>query len=665
MAVPAGKIGRSREEPSMEEVNGAFEEKKRRKGGKRLMQPEKAEKAPKAPRAEKPPRVPRETSGKAGKVVGIVAGVLVAAYLGLGLWASASHKIYPNVMMGDTNYGGMTEQQVAEQLKASVAQAKGAGVDFVLPDGTEVAHVSLDEMPEYVDFDGLAKHIYNVYGCNDSFLTAGAKYLRALFKPQDAAATVSMVYSSEQLDGLASRVCSEIECAPVEFAINVTEDGKVSVTKPMDGRAATDTAKDQISVYLNGAYLSGGDPSEIVLAPASEGGVYDVIPAQPVDLSAQREAVIGQKVNATYDKETGAVTPGHAGVEFTLSDLESAYDTAAAGQTVELPNATVQVPDVTAEQLQKVLFRDVLSSYTTKVGGASGRRANVKLTASRINGYIMNAGETMKYGPLVTPFTAANGYSTAPGYLQGKTVDMVGGGACQASSTLYAAALYANLEIVQRTNHGFASDYIGLGLDATVAQGGPEFEFRNNTNYPIKMVAEYYESGGKNYLKISLLGTKVDDTYVKIKTDVLETIPFSEQIVETDELAPGERKVEQTAYTGYKVKTYRNVYSGDGKLISSTFEASSNYKARDRIVLVGKSAATTPTDPGTVTPVDPGTTTPTDPTMPVDPGTTTPTDPTTPVDPGTTTDPGTATDPGTTTEPPVEQEKPGWLDPHR
>ena len=94
----------------MDEMNGAFEEKKRRKGGKRLMQPEKAAKAPKAPHAEKPPRVPRETSGKAGKVVGIVAGVLVVAYLGLGALASASHKIYPNVMKGDTNYGGMTEQ---------------------------------------------------------------------------------------------------------------------------------------------------------------------------------------------------------------------------------------------------------------------------------------------------------------------------------------------------------------------------------------------------------------------------------------------------------------------------------------------------------------------------------------------------------------------------
>lgn len=595
----------------MDEMNGAFEEKKRRKGGKRLMQPEKAAKAAKESRAEKPPRVPRETSGKTGKVVGIVAGVLVVAYLGLGAWASASHKIYPNVMMGDTNYGGMTEQQVAEQLKASVAQAKGTGVDFVLPDGTEVAHVSLDEMPEYVDFDGLAKHIYNVYGCNDSFLTAGAKYLRALFKPQDAAQVVDAAYSPDLMENLVDTVCDSINCDPVEFAINVTEDGKVSVTKPQDGRTTTDTAKDQIGVYLNGAYLSGGDPSEIVLEPASEGGVYDVIPAQEVDLSAQREAVIGQKVNATYDKETGAVTPGHAGVEFTLSDLESAYNAAAAGETVDLPNATVETPDVTAEQLQKVLFRDVLSTYTTKVGGASGRRANVKLTASRITGYILNSGETMKYGPLVTPFTAANGYSAAPGYLQGKTVDMVGGGACQASSTLYAAALYANLEIVQRTNHGFASDYIGLGLDATVAQGGPEFEFRNNTLYPIKVQADFFTKDKKDYIKITLLGTKTDDHYVKIVTELISTTPYEEELVETDTLAPGEQKVEQTPYTGYVVKTYRNVYAGDGTLLSSTYEATSRYKSRNRIILVGKAADPTvdpnvpamdPTVPGS----DPG-----------------------------------------------------------
>lgn len=65
---------------------------------------------------------------------------------------------------------------------------------------------------------------------------------------------------------------------------------------------------------------------------------------------------------------------------------------------------------------------------------------------------------------------------------------------------------------------------------------------------------------------------------------------------ETDELAGGVQRVEQYPYTGYYVKTWRNVYSANGKLLSSTFEAVSDYKSRDKIVLVGK-AAPAP-DPG-------------------------------------------------------------------
>lgn len=255
----------------------------------------------------------------------------------------------------------------------------------------------------------------------------------------------------------------------------------------------------------------------------------------------------------------------------------------------------------------------------------------MKLTAERITGYILNAGDTMKYGPLVMPFTAENGYSPAPGYLNGKTVDMIGGGACQASSTLYAAVLYANLEIVQRVNHGYASDYIGLGLDATVASGGPEFEFRNNTLYPIKVQADFFTKDKKDYIKITLLGTKTDDHYVKIVTELISTTPYEEELVETDTLAPGEQKVEQTPYTGYVVKTYRNVYAGDGTLLSSTYEATSRYKSRNRIILVGKAAdpmvdpnvpAMDPTVPGSdpgVPTTDPGATM-TDPGVPdVDP----------------------------------------------
>ena len=64
---------------------------------------------------------------------------------------------------------------------------------------------------------------------------------------------------------------------------------------------------------------------------------------------------------------------------------------------------------------------------------------------------------------------------------------------------------------------GQGADYIGLGLDATVAEGGPEFEFRNNTNYPIKVCAEYTTSGNKNYLKIFVaLSDNAPDALIKI-----------------------------------------------------------------------------------------------------------------------------------------------------
>ena len=140
-----------------------------------------------------------------------------------------------------------------------------------------------------------------------------------------------------------------------------------------------------------------------------------------------------------------------------------------------------------------------------------------------------------------------------------------------------------------------------------------------------------------------------------MRTDVLETIPFSEQIIETDELPAGERRVEQTAYTGYKVKTYRNVYSGDGTLISSTFEASSNYKARDRIVLVGKgSSTTTTTEPSSS--AEP--TTPESPATPASPDAPSgiPDSPDSPI-PTAPATPDAPTDPSA-----PESEKPEWLD---
>lgn len=567
----------------MEKNPGAFEEKRNEaaelrqesdhtaagKGGKRLA----------------------KGSKRVGLIALIVLGVLAAAYLGLGAWVVNAQRFYPNTSVNGVACGGMTAAELAARLNENAEKARSSWVSFVLPDGMEIARIFFDDVPQ-ADHTPCAEWAFAHCGSGeDSLLTAGARYLHALFVPKEIIAGPEEK-AADVLIEKARFACGGIPCEPVEFSIETTGGDRICATKPMDGRKAMERTETQIADALFRAYFGGGEMTEYILKPVSEDnadGAYEIVPAQAVDLAAEREKLVGEKVNARYDIENERIVPSHAGVHFTLADLQSAYDAAAPGETFPV-KAMVEQPEVTTAQLEAGLFRDELSSYTTRVGGAPGRRKNVRLTAERITGYILNAGDTMQYGPLVTPFTADNGYAPAPGYLNGKTVDMVGGGACQASSTLYAAVLYANLEIVQRVNHGYASDYIGLGLDATVASGGPEFEFRNNTLYPIKVQAEFFTKDKKDYLKITLLGTKTDDHYVKMVTEVLSTTPFEEEIVETDALAPGERKVEQTAYTGYVVKTYRNVYAGDGTLLSSTYEATSRYKSRNRIVLVGKAA---------------------------------------------------------------------------
>lgn len=227
------------------------------------------------------------------------------------------------------------------------------------------------------------------------------------------------------------------------------------------------------------------------------------------------------------------------------------------GQTVSVP-AQIQLPRVTAERLRGVLFRDVLGSATTEVGGTAARISNVRLASSAFSGTVLNCGDIFSYNGTVGQRTTARGYQAAPAYVKGETVDEIGGGVCQPSSTLYLACLKSNLEITERYAHRYAPTYIEWGMDATVSWGGPDYRFTNNTDYPIKLVATY----AKGYLTVKILGTKVDDIQVKMTKEVLSDTPYETVYEEDATLAPGTESVKTTPYTGHKVKTYRNLYDG-------------------------------------------------------------------------------------------------------
>lgn len=568
----------------------------------------------------------KRLSGGAGKkpliIIGILVAVLAAAYLGLCAYAASLDVFFPNTTINGVDVAGMTVQQAGEELGSNLPQRTMAfylpltdksGDGVTAPEGETLydpepaATVSCESLgiTQDLDYTAYAQSVYDRSQGQSGFFQGGWSFLAHLFHSQGAKG----VYLEP--DGTVFRQkLSELAqtfSRPAQDASYEVGQDSLTVTRELDGLAVTEADLEQ--------------PIRDALSSEADGAVYvdaAILPAQALSAQDIHDAVAGSMKNAGYDAATGSITPEQAGAGFDVAEAQALLDAASPGETVEIP-ADIQQPHVTAAELKEVLFRDVLGQCRTHVSGTSARINNVKLSAAACNGVVLNTGDVFSYNATTGQRTPAKGYQAAPAYVGGETVDEVGGGVCQTSSTIYYACLRANLEITERYAHRYVPAYIDWGMDATVSWGGPDYKFTNNTDYPIKIVATY--SGG--YLTVKILGTNVDGTYAKMTNEVLSKTNW-ETVYKDDETLPaGTEKVTTTPYTGYKVKSYRNVYSADGKLISSTYEATSDYKVRNKVISRGPALPEQPETPVTgpaETPVEPPIQTPEETT----PSTTTP-----------------------------------------
>ena len=496
----------------------------------------------------------------------IVIVVLTASYLGLCAYADSLNTFYPRQSINGVDVSGMTVPQaqtaLEEALFAQQVTLTHAETGEVL---TTVPLLELGYDVE--DFAGDAQFWMDTQQ-NRSFLGKGWAFANFLFGRWPGGSNWPDYDRAVQGRTL-NKLAAELNEAPIHAAYAFQENG-LRITKAKDGRKMNASAlANQLRAY---DLCGNGYRAEVS---------FDVLPADTFTAQELHDEIYGTMVNASYDRENEAIQPERVGVDFNVAAAQAAINGAEPGQTVDI-EATVERPVVTAEILQEVLFRDVLGEWKTHVSGTAARINNVKLSAATINGYVMNAGDVFSYNEAVGQRTAANGYQAAPAYIRGETVDEIGGGICQTSSTLYYACLLAQVEIVERYPHRYVPAYIPWGMDATVSWGGPDYKFANNTVYPIRIVTEY----AKGYLTVKILGTKTLDTTVKMTNEVVSTTPWV-TVYEVDEtLAPGTPDTQKTSpYTGYKVLAYRNLYDKDGKLISSTLESTNNYKVRNQVIV--------------------------------------------------------------------------------
>ena len=228
----------------------------------------------------------------------------------------------------------------------------------------------------------------------------------------------------------------------------------------------------------------------------------------PIDVEKIHNEIYKEPVDAYYTQEPFTIYPSENGIDFKVSIEEAKAilgDQSAEEYTIPL---NVLSPNVTTNMIGTEAFPDLLSTYSTNYSASNrNRTTNLILAANKINGTVIMPGETFSYNKVVGARTIAAGYKEAPIYVSGKVVDGLGGGICQITTTLYNAAIYANLEIVERSNHQFVPSYAPASRDATVVYGSIDFQFKNNRSYPIKLVCSV--SGG--VANFQIFGLKQED----------------------------------------------------------------------------------------------------------------------------------------------------------
>ena len=228
-----------------------------------------------------------------------------------------------------------------------------------------------------------------------------------------------------------------------------------------------------------------------------------------LDIDAIHSEIYKEASNAYYTQNPYAVYPSENGLDFAISVDEAKALLQAEQEEYTIPLKTLY-PEVTTNMIGTEAFPDLLSTFKTTYSTRDrDRTTNLTLAANKINGTVVMPGETFSYNTVVGERTIAAGYKEAPIYVSGEVVDGLGGGICQITSTLYNAVVYANLEIVERSNHQFVPSYVSAGRDATVVYGSIDFKFKNNRDYPIKLVC----SVSNGVAKFDIYGLKTADDY--------------------------------------------------------------------------------------------------------------------------------------------------------
>jgi vancomycin resistance protein YoaR len=247
-------------------------------------------------------------------------------------------------------------------------------------------------------------------------------------------------------------------------------------------------------------------------------------------------------------------------------------------EQVKSPNRSIPfvmkdiVPTVNAQATTTDLgITELVSESTTWFFGSSNeRKHNIARSAANFYGIVIAPGGEFSFNQYLGEVSADQGYETGLIIFGGRTIEGIGGGVCQVSTTVFQAAFWAGFPMVERWEHGYQVGYYddgeGPGMDATVYSPLVDFRFINDT--PYHLLIENYYSEANSSLTFKFYSTGLGRTVVKEGPEVRNVVPAKPDIWELDEeLDSGTIEQVDWAVEGADVSVGRQVFNASGELI--------------------------------------------------------------------------------------------------
>lgn len=381
-------------------------------------------------------------------------------------------------------------QKVANYINSSIPE------EIQLKHNDFETSLSALQLSIYFNLDKTINNAYNI-GKSGNIFERNLTILKTYFSKANI--DIDFSIDEEQLKHDLEDISTKLPDKMIESSCYI-DGNNLIITKGKSGKVVNvDESANYIKQQIKNLNVL-NNPLELITTDAS--------PDQ-IDLDAIYNEIHKEPVNAYFTQNPYVVHPSENGMDFKIS-LEEAKNLLQEDKDEYIIPLKILYPSVTTNMIGTEAFPDLLSEFSTKYSASNkNRTTNLILASNKINGTVLMPGETFSYNKVVGERTIQAGYKEAPIYVSGRVEDGIGGGICQITTTLYNAVVYANLDIVERSNHQFVPSYAGPSRDATVVYGAIDFKFKNNRDYPIKITCSV--SGGIANFKI--WGLKSDNDY--------------------------------------------------------------------------------------------------------------------------------------------------------